>query len=80
MAIRSGQLKEKEDYQKYILEMLRDKNGYKVRPNTAYSAGYGMDEDLLFTFLSETQPDTLARLEKLYTKHAQQSSIISIMK
>lgn len=66
MAIRSGQLKEKEDYQKYILEMLRDKNGYKVRPNTAYSAGYGMDEDLLFTFLSETQPDTLARLEKLY--------------
>ena len=66
MAIRSGQLKEKEDYQKYILEMLRNENGYKVRPNTAYSAGYGMDEDLLFAFLSETQPDMLARLEKLY--------------
>ena len=66
MAIKSGQLKEKEDYQKYILEMLHDENGYEIRPAAAYSAGYGMDVEMLFSFFEETQKDTLARLEKLY--------------
>ena len=66
MAIKSGQLREKEDYQKYILEMLRDENGYEIRPATAFSAGYGMDVEMLFSFLEETQKDTLVRLEKLY--------------
>lgn len=66
MAIKSGQLREKEDYQKYILEMLRDENGYEIRPAAAFSAGYGMDVEMLFAFLEETQKDTLVRLEKLY--------------
>lgn len=66
MAIKSGQLREKEDYQKYILEMLRDENGYEIRPAAAFSAGYGMDVEMLFSFLEETQKDTLVRLEKLY--------------
>ena len=41
MAIKTGQLKERADYQAYILEMLREKNGYQVRPSTAYDPGYG---------------------------------------
>ena len=32
MAIKAGQLKERADYQAYILEMLWEKNGYQVRP------------------------------------------------
>ena len=51
MAIKSGQLKEKTDYQAYILEMLRDENGYQVRSADSFEPGYGMDADLLFTFL-----------------------------
>lgn len=66
MAIKSGQLKEKTDYQAYILEMLRDENGYQVRPSDAFEPGYGMDTELLFTFLEATQKDALNRLEKLY--------------
>ena len=34
MAIKAGQLKERADYQAYILEMLRAENGYQVRPST----------------------------------------------
>lgn len=70
MAIKSGQLREKEDYQKYILEMLHDENDYEIRPASAFSAGYGMDVEMLFSFLEETQKDTLARLEKLYKDKA----------
>ena len=66
MAIKSGQLKEKEDYQKYILEALSEDNGYQMRPATSFSAGYGMDVDVLFAFLEDTQKETLTRLEKLY--------------
>ena len=53
MAIKSGQLKEKTDYQAYILEMLRDENGYQVRPSDAFEPGYGMDTELLFSFLAD---------------------------
>ena len=66
MAIKAGQLKERADYQAYILEMLREENGYQVRSATAYDPGYGMDVEMLFSFLEATQPDALARLEKLY--------------
>lgn len=65
MAIRGGQLKEKQDYQKYIIEMLQEENGYQVRPSSAFNAGYSMDVDVLFAFLEKTQKDTLIRLEKL---------------
>lgn len=50
----------------YILEMLRDENGYQVRSSDAFEPGYGMDTELLFTFLEATQKDALTRLEKLY--------------
>ena len=65
MAIKAGQLKERADYQAYILEMLREENGYQMRLSSAYDPGYGMDVELLFSFLQATQPDALARLEKL---------------
>jgi type I restriction enzyme R subunit len=73
MAIRSGQLKEKADYQAYILEMLEEENDYQVRPATAFSPGYGMDTELLFSFLEETQNETMVHLEKLYKDKTQQT-------
>lgn len=66
MAIKSGELKEKKDYQAYILEMLVNENKYQIRTATSFDAGYGMDVELLFEFLEKTQKDTLDRLEKLY--------------
>ena len=73
MAIKSGQLKEKTDYQAYILEMLRDENGYQIRPSTSFEAGYGMDTEVLFDFLEATQSDALAKLEKLYKDKTRQT-------
>ena len=73
MAIKAGQLKERADYQAYILEMLREENGYQVRPATSYDPGYGMDVELLFPFLEATQKDSLTRLEKLYGDKTRQT-------
>ena len=73
MAIKSGQLKEKTDYQAYILEMLRDENGYQIRSADSFEPGYGMDAELLFTFLEATQKEALTRLEKLYKDKTRQT-------
>ena len=73
MAIKSGQLKEKTDYQAYILEMLRDENDYQIRPSTSFEAGYGMDTEVLFNFLEATQSDALVKLEKLYKDKTRQT-------
>lgn len=75
MAIKSGQLKEKTDYQAYILEMLRDENGYQVRPSDAFEPGYGMDTELLFSFLAATQQEARAKLEKLYKDKTRQTIV-----
>lgn len=73
MAIKSGQLREKEDYQKYILEMLEKENDYKIRSATSYDAGYGMDTELLFEFLYATQEESVFKLEKLYKDKTRQT-------
>lgn len=73
MAIKSGQLKERADYQAYILEMLRDNNGYQVRSADYYDAGYGMDTELLFSFLNDTQNEAMIKLEKLYKDKTRQT-------
>lgn len=74
MAIKSGQLREKEDYQAYILEMLETENGYSIREDkTAFNAGYGMDTELLFNFLYASQGDSMQKLEKLYKDKTQQT-------
>ena len=65
MTIKGGQLKEKEDYQAYIIEMLTKQNNYKIRKATFFDAGYGMDKEQLFEFLYATQKKTMNKIEKL---------------
>lgn len=36
MPIKADQLREKEDYQKLIMERLHEDNGFRIRPNTAF--------------------------------------------
>lgn len=73
MAIKSGQLKERKDYQAYILEMLETNNDYKIRSADDYDAGYGMDVKLLFEFLNDTQSEAMTKLEKLYRDKTRQT-------
>lgn len=73
MAIKSGQLKERKDYQAYILETLETNNDYKIRSADDYDAGYGMDVELLFDFLNDTQSEAMVKLEKLYRDKTRQT-------
>lgn len=53
-------------YQKFIIDYLKDNNGYKVRKNANFDRLYAMDREMLFKFLNDTQPDEMATLEKIY--------------
>jgi type I restriction enzyme R subunit len=67
MAVNTGLLREKEDYQKLILEHLRDDNGYIIRnAKNDFNAGLAMDPELLFTFFRNTQNEAFEKLEKFY--------------
>src|SRR5699024_4104818 len=75
MAIKSGLLREKEDFQKLILKYLNQKNNYIVRPSTEYHPGYGMDIGVLFSFFEDTQKDELEQLKKLYKDKTQETIV-----
>jgi type I restriction enzyme R subunit len=74
MAVNTGLLREKEDYQKLILEHLRDDNVYIIRnAKNDFNAGLAMDTDLLFSFFRNTQSEALEKLEKTYKDKASQT-------
>lgn len=65
MPIKADQLREKEDYQKLIMDELKDNNGFRIRPNTKYKAGLAMDPAILLEFLESTQHDTMEQLRRM---------------
>ena len=69
-------IKEKEDFQRYILDYLKNKNGYVVRDaKTCFNSHYAMDVELLFQFLNDTQADTMEKLEKIYKDKTKETII-----
>ena len=75
MPIKADQLKEKEDYQKLILERLHDDNGFCIRPNTSYKPGLAMDTEVLLSFLEDTQYDTMEKLRLMYKERTDETVI-----
>ena len=75
MAIKTGELREKEDFQKLILEYLKENNGYAVRDAKLYDAGVAMDIEILFSFLESTQEKELNELRKLYKERTEETII-----
>lgn len=75
MPIRADQLKEKEDYQKLILDSLHDNNGFRIRPNTEYKPGLAMDIGMLLEFLESTQHDTMEQLRRMYKDRTEETVI-----
>jgi type I restriction enzyme R subunit len=73
MAANAGFLREREDYQRLILEHLRDDNGYRIRGASSYNAGLAMDAEMLFSFLQNTQGADLEKLEKIYKDKTQET-------
>ena len=75
MAIKAGQLREKEDFQKLILEYLENENGYIIRDSKNFNAGLAMDTDILFKFLNDTQADEVEALRRLYGEQTEETMI-----
>ncbi|MGX7108684.1 type I restriction endonuclease subunit R [Facklamia miroungae] len=75
MAIKSGQLREKKDFQKLILEYLEKENNYIIRPAPEYHPGYAMDIGMLFSFLEDTQKEELDQLRKIYKDKTEETIV-----
>ena len=61
-------LKERYDFQQWIIKDLKDKNGYIQRDATCYDPRLAMDVELLWDFLMETQEETMDYLLKKLSK------------
>lgn len=61
-------LKERYDFQQWIIKDLKDKNGYIQRDNAQYNPRLAMDVELLWDFLMETQEETMDYLLKKLSK------------
>lgn len=70
-------LSEKE-YQRYIIERLVGEHGYVERKNFCFDAKFAMDRELLFKFLDETQPETMASLRKVFRDKTEDTVVATI--
>lgn len=61
-------MKERYDFQKWIIKDLKEKNGYIQRDTAQYNPRLAMDVDLLWDFLMETQEETMDYLLKKLNK------------
>lgn len=53
-------------YQRYIIDYLTENNGYIERTDSNFDRYFALDKEMLFKFLSDTQPDEIAKLRKIY--------------
>ncbi|NMA73456.1 MAG: type I restriction endonuclease subunit R [Bacteroidales bacterium] len=75
MSMKGNQLREKEDYQQYILERLIEDNGFIKRPATRFNPRLSMDEELLLNYLYDSQPDAMEKLKKTYEKDMEKTVV-----
>lgn len=53
-------------YQRYVIDYLVNTNGYIERSDDNFDRYYALDRELLFKFLTDTQPDEITKLRKIY--------------
>ena len=62
-------------YQKFIIEYLRDNNGYVVRKDKNFDKLFACDREMLFKFLNDTQPEKMQALQKIYKEKLEDTLI-----
>lgn len=67
-------LSEKE-YQHYIMDELKNNNGYMIRDAKSFDRLFAMDRELLFQFLNDTQPDEMEYLRKIYKANLEETIV-----
>ena len=70
-------LSEKE-YQTFLLNKLKNENGYLIRDARNYDRLHAVDKDLLIQFLDETQPKQMEKLRKIYKADTEDTIIACI--
>ena len=65
-------------YQKFILNYLKDNNGYIIRKDDNFDRLFAMDKELLFKFLNDTQPEEMTTLSKMY-KQDLEATIVNVL-
>ena len=70
-------LSEKE-YQRYIVERLVGDNGYIERKAVCFDCSFAMDMEMLFKFLYDTQPETMAQLQKVFKDKLEETLVATI--
>ncbi len=70
-------LSEKE-YQAYIIDKLKNNNGYVVRDARHYNRLYAVDEEMLIQFLDDTQPKAMEKLRKIYKEDTEKTIVSQI--
>ena len=53
-------------YQKFIVDYLRDNNGFIEHTDKDYNCVYAFDNGLLLSFLYATQKEKMQKLEKMF--------------
>lgn len=66
---------DEKQYQHFIMDYLKNNNGYKVRKNADFDRLYAMDREMLFKFLNDTQPDEMAVLQKVYKSDLEETLV-----
>lgn len=73
-----GQINERYEYQREIIDHLVKENGYIERNHHDFDKNYALDRELLFEFLKDTQEDTLEELEKIFGDDLEETIINTI--
>ena len=73
-----GQIDERYEYQREIIDHLVQENGYVERNHHVFDKNYALDRELLFEFLRDTQEDTLEELEKSFGDDPEETIINTI--
>lgn len=73
-----GQIDERYEYQREIIDHLVNENGYVERSHRNFDKNHALDRELLFEFLKNTQPDVLEELSKIFGDDLEETIINTI--
>lgn len=66
------------DFQNFLLERLKEDNGFVIRHPRNFDRLFAVDREMLFQFLNKTQPDTMQYLRKIH-KGDLEDTIVSLI-
>ncbi|MBQ7644763.1 MAG: type I restriction endonuclease subunit R, partial [Spirochaetales bacterium] len=70
-----NQILSEKQYQRYIIDRLVADNGYIERDSASFDRLHAIDPEVLFRFLDDTQPKTMAKLRKTYKDKTEETVI-----